>query len=257
MLNSYGVFLVNYSIGSYLLSALKGLGIKRIYGIPGDLIIDFFKMIEDDPQLELITLCHEPGVGFAAIGEARATNRPAVACITFGAGGLNMMNAVACAFAEKTPLIVISGGAPRHKVTTDVWLHHTIKGPDSQLMAYRQITEEAVVLDAAKTAPTQIQLALKTCQEYLLPVYIEIPVDMANKEIVMDPNQQTFQFIADEKVVAQAADELVKKGKAGGKARDHGWRRNGVFPFKRRIDGVGKKMEHTRCYLAFGKRHYS
>ncbi len=52
------------------------------------MVIRFFKVIEDDPDLDLYTFPHEPGVGFAAIGSARATQKPAVTCVTFGVGGL-------------------------------------------------------------------------------------------------------------------------------------------------------------------------
>jgi thiamine pyrophosphate-dependent acetolactate synthase large subunit-like protein len=99
-----------FTIGEFLVQAVKNVGVKSIFGIPGDMVIRFFKVIEDDPDLKLYTFSHEPGVGFAAVASARASRKPAVACITYGAGGLNMLNAVACAYAEKTPLIVISGG---------------------------------------------------------------------------------------------------------------------------------------------------
>lgn len=199
------------TVGSYLLSALKGLGIKRIYGIPGDMIIDFFKLIEDDKDLELSTFCHEPGVGFAAAGEARGTRRPAVACITFGPGGLNMMNAVGDAYAEKTPLIVVSGGPPRRKrIAKDVWLHHMVKGSDSQLLAYRHITAQAVVLDSPDTASLRIERALTTCRELTLPVYIELPVDMIEEKIEK-PTVQTSKLQFDAGAVKEAADEILMR----------------------------------------------
>ena len=90
------------SVGEFLLQSIKNAGAKSVFGIPGDMVIRFFKVIEDDPDLKLYTFSHEPGVGFAAIASARATRRPAVACVTYGVGGLNMLNAVACAYAEKT-----------------------------------------------------------------------------------------------------------------------------------------------------------
>ncbi len=203
--------MVKDSVGNYLLLSLKKLKIKRIYGIPGDLVIEFFKKIEDDPDLELVTMCHEPGVGFAAVGEARATRHPAVACVTFGVGGLNIMNAVACAYAEKTPLIVISGGAPKNQpLTADVWLHHTVKGPDSQFFAYKQITAEAIVLGNPQTDAQNIDHALKTCQELMLPVYIEIPANMTDQQINIDPKYQVKDFQADQTAMKAAADEIIK-----------------------------------------------
>jgi len=94
-----------------------------------------------------ILFSHEPGVGFAAIGSARATQKPAVACVTYGAGGLNMLNPVACAYAEKTPLIVISGGPGEVEKARAEFLHHTVKDFNSQLKVYEEVTVEAVLLD--------------------------------------------------------------------------------------------------------------
>ncbi len=73
------------SVGEYLLQAIKDIGVRAVFGIPGDMVIRFFKVIEDDADLDLYTFSHEPGVGFAAIGSARATQKPAVACVTYGA----------------------------------------------------------------------------------------------------------------------------------------------------------------------------
>jgi thiamine pyrophosphate-dependent acetolactate synthase large subunit-like protein len=46
------------------------------------MVIRFFKAIEDDPDMKLYTVSHEPGVGFAAVASARATRKPAVACVS-------------------------------------------------------------------------------------------------------------------------------------------------------------------------------
>ena len=59
--------------------------------------------------LPLYTLSHEPSVGFAADGAARYGGGLGVAAVTYGAGALNMVNALAAAYAEKTPVVVISG----------------------------------------------------------------------------------------------------------------------------------------------------
>jgi indolepyruvate decarboxylase len=196
------------TIGEFLLQTVKNAGAKSIFGIPGDMVIRFFKVIEDDPDLKLYTFSHEPGVGFAAIASARATRKPAVACITYGAGGLNMLNTVACAYAEKTPLIVISGGPGEGEKVTDSLLHHMVKDFDSQLKIYKEVTQEAVILNSSETACTKIQNAIKACQEYMLPVYIEIPRDMVDKEIMLCEVKQE-PFPSDENAVKEAVNEIL------------------------------------------------
>ena len=198
------------TIGEFLLQAVKDAGAKSVFGIPGDMVIRFFKVIEDDPNLKLYTFSHEPGVGFAAVAAARATGKPAVACITYGAGGLNMLNSVACAYAEKTPLIVISGGPGESERVKDAFLHHMVKDFDSQLKVFSEVTKEAVVLDSPTTAYEKILHAIKACDEFKLPVYIEIPRDMVDKEITI-PTQEMPAFMPDDSAIREAADEILRR----------------------------------------------
>lgn len=198
------------TIGEYLLQAVKELGIRDIFGIPGDMVIKFFKVIEDDPDFRLHTFSHEPGVGFAAIGSARATRNPAVACITYGAGGLNMVNSVACAYAEKTPLIVVSGGPGQSEKRKDVFLHHMVKDFDSQLRAFREVTQEAVVLDSAESASSKIRSALLACQEFMRPVYIEIPRDMVDRELAAPGERENVRYEVDESALEEAVNEISR-----------------------------------------------
>jgi len=201
----------NLTIGEYLLQAIKSLGVKSVFGIPGDMVIRFFKLIEDDPDLKLCTFSHEPGVGFAAIGSARATQKPAVACVTYGAGGLNMLNSVACAYAEKTPLVVISGGPGENEKTRDVFLHHMVKDFASQKRVYDEVTQEAVILDNPRTAYSRVRRALEACQEFSLPVYIEIPRDMVDEKILVPKEEEAFVYTVDDEAAKEAVDEIMSR----------------------------------------------
>jgi len=173
------------TVGQYLLKAVKAIGIQTVYGIPGDFIIKFFKQIEQDPELKLVSLSHEPSVGFAAIGAARATQKPQVACVTYGPGALNMVNAVACAYAERVPLVVIAGGPALAVRESGFLVHHTIKDSATQRGVYSEVTAKAVVLDNSKTAAVQIAEALAVCLDRMLPVYIEVPADMAEASMAV------------------------------------------------------------------------
>lgn len=106
------------NLAESLLHALKQYGVEEIFGISGDFALPLFKVIEESAILPLYTFSHEPAVGFAADAAARFHCKPSVATVTYGAGALNMVNAVAAAYAEKSPVIVISGG-PGESVSTD------------------------------------------------------------------------------------------------------------------------------------------
>jgi len=90
------------NLAQSLLTALKDHGARQVFGIPGDFVLQLFKVIEESGILPLHTLSHEPSVGFAADAAARISCAPGVAAVTYGAGALNMVNPVAAAYAEMT-----------------------------------------------------------------------------------------------------------------------------------------------------------
>ncbi len=167
------------NLAESLLYALKEHGARQIFGIPGDFVLPFFKVIEESAILPLYTLSHEPAVGFAADAAARISGAPGVAAVTYGAGALNMVNAVAGAYAEKSPLVVISGGPGRGESSSGWLLHHQAKRLDSQLQIYREITCDQTRLDDAARAPADIGRVLASCLRETRPVYIEVPRDMS------------------------------------------------------------------------------
>ena len=165
-------------LAEVLLHALRAHGAQQIFGIPGDFALPFFKVIEESGVLPLYTLSHEPAVGFAADAAARVNCSLGVAAVTYGAGALNMVNAVAGAYAERSPVVVISGAPGKGEAGTGLLLHHQAKTLDSQYRIYREITCEQVVLDDAARAPGRIARALARCRSESRPVYIELPRDM-------------------------------------------------------------------------------
>lgn len=204
-----------------LLHALKRHGARQIFGIPGDFALPYFRIIEESKILPLYTLSHEPGVGFAADASARINGGLGVAAVTYGAGALNMINSVAAAFAEKSPLVVLSGGPGKGESRSGLLLHHQAKTLDSQFQIYREITCDQVRLDDAARAPADIARVLAACLRYSQPVYIEIPRDMvaepcgevpALPETPIDP--QALEACVDEILqrLAQASDPVLMVG---------------------------------------------
>ncbi|OQW89435.1 MAG: indolepyruvate/phenylpyruvate decarboxylase [Rhodoferax ferrireducens] len=161
-----------------LLHALKRHGARQIFGIPGDFALPYFRIIEESNILPLYTMSHEPGVGFAADAAARINGSLGVAAVTYGAGALNMINSVAAAFAEKSPLVVLSGGPGKGESRSGLLLHHQAKTLDSQFHIFKEITCDQVRLDDAARAPADIARVLASCLRHSEPVYIEIPRDM-------------------------------------------------------------------------------
>jgi len=192
--------------GFFPVNALKDYGAEEIFGIPGDFALPFFKVIEASNTLPLYTLSHEPAVGFAADAAARYRSTISVACVTYGAGALNMINAVATAYSEKTPLVVISGAPGTDERGKELSLHHQVKHLDSQMLIMREVTCAQCVLDDPQTAHSEIARVLTTARQMSRPVYIELPRNMITAEVKPVPS---FVPAAANRSGAKAAAEAI------------------------------------------------
>ena len=195
-----------------LLSALKAHGARQIFGIPGDFALPYFRIIEESRILPLYTLSHEPAVGFAADASARINCALGVAAVTYGAGALNMVNAVAAAFAEKSPLVVLSGGPGKGEARSGLLLHHQAKTLDSQLQIFKEITCDQVRLDDAERAPADIARVLASCLRHSEPVYIEIPRDMV--ALPCAPVVASVDAPPDQDALNACVDEILERLRA-------------------------------------------
>src|SRR5438552_1852149 len=94
-------------ISDYLIQRLYALGVRHVFGVPGDYVLGFLHELEQS-ALRVINTCDEQGAGFAADAYARIRGL-GVVCITYCVGGLKVAKPTAGAFAEKSPVVVISG----------------------------------------------------------------------------------------------------------------------------------------------------
>ena len=100
------------TVGEYLIKVLYKNNIKHIFGIPGDYVLGFYDLLNKS-KIDIVTTCDEQGAGFAADAYARINGLGAV-CVTYCVGGLKILNTTAEAYAEKSPVITISGDINHH-----------------------------------------------------------------------------------------------------------------------------------------------
>ncbi len=197
-------------LGSYLLEALYRRGARHLWGIPGDFVLNFFLAIEAYQKLKLISLSHEPGLGFAADGMSRITRRLTPVAITFGAGALNTVNAIACAYAERSPLVVISGAPGLQERQAGLLFHHQVKTLESQRKIFREITCHQACLENPSTAASEIEHALDLAEELSSPVYLELPRDLVFEPIA--PPLQKFPPLPENpEAITAAAHEIEQR----------------------------------------------
>jgi indolepyruvate decarboxylase len=170
-------------LGDFLVAYLRKIGVTHLFGIPGDLVLRLFSRLGKPRGLKIVTLSHEPGVGFAADGYARATGRIGVVCVTYGAGGHNMVNPVAGSFSERVPVLVISGGPGEDERRLGTLIHHQAKAIESQFRIYQELTCAASVVDDPATAARTVDEVVRTVWREQRPGYLEIHRDMVERRI--------------------------------------------------------------------------
>lgn len=95
------------TVGQYLVDRLAACGVEHVFGIPGDYVLGLYRLLEQSP-IRLIGMTREDSAGFAADAYARIHGLGCV-CVTYCVGGLSTCNSIAGAYAEKSPVIVLSG----------------------------------------------------------------------------------------------------------------------------------------------------
>ncbi len=167
------------ALGDFLVAYLKRAGVTHIFGLPGDLVLGLFHRFGSARDLEIVTFSHEPAVGFAADGYARSARRLGVVCVTYGAGGFNVVNAVAGAYAEEIPLLVVSGG-PGEAETKLSGVHHQAKDVEGQQRVFEQVTCEARALQHPERAAEEVHDLVRRILTESRPGYLEITRDMVD-----------------------------------------------------------------------------
>ena len=203
-------------LGDFLVAYLRKIGVTHLFGIPGDLVIRLFFRFGKRHGLRIVTLSHEPGVGFAADGYARATGRIGVVCVTYGAGGHNMVNPVAGSFSERVPVLVLSGGPGEDERKLGTLIHHQAKEIESQLRIYQELTCAARVLDDPHTAASTVDEVVRTVWREQRPGYLEIHRDMVERRIrvpreIIDWDGTLSFGRSDDRKVAEAVRETAER----------------------------------------------
>jgi len=200
-------------IAQFLFDRIKEAGVDCTFGIPGDYVLPVYQA-QEKAGLATVVMTHEPSVGFAADAYARVKGL-GVAIVTYGAGGLNIVNPVAVAYAEESPVLVLSGAPDTKFRSQKAQLHHCVKSFDSQLRVMEEVTESQALLDNPKTAQEQIDKVLGTIKKRSRPGYLELPRDILNFEI--DVTSQIPALVSGESPVLAAAVAEIEQRLVGAK----------------------------------------
>jgi indolepyruvate decarboxylase len=195
------------SIGQYLIRRLQDYGIRDVFGIPGDYILTFYGLLEKSP-LRVVGCTREDNAGFAADAYARVHGMGCVA-VTYCVGGLSVCNSIAGAYAEKSPVVVISGAPGLSERVNNPLLHHKVRDFHTQIEVFEKLCIAGTELEDPVVAFREIDRVLDAAARFKRPVYIELPRDMVDVVPHIAHAWHPATIETDPQVLAEAADEAA------------------------------------------------
>ncbi len=161
--------------GEMLVRALADEGVEHIFGYPGGAVLHIYDALFKQSKLRHILVRHEQAAGHAADGYARATGKPGVVLVTSGPGATNTVTAIATAYMDSIPMVVISGQVATNLIGEDAFQETDMVGVS------RPIVKHSFQVRRAEEIPTIIKKAFYIASTGRPgPVVIDVPKDCTN-----------------------------------------------------------------------------
>ncbi|MGO3048931.1 pyruvate decarboxylase [Staphylococcus casei] len=197
-------------IGQYLMDCISAVGVDKVFGVPGDFNLTFLDDIISRDDMDWIGNTNELNASYAADGYARIKGIGAMVT-TFGVGELSAVNGIAGAFAERVPVIQITGAPTRKVESAGKYVHHSLG--EGNFDDYRKMYEPITTAQAYVTpenAQIEIPRVIKAAINEKRPVHIHLPIDVAAIEIEVTEAFQfdDYQFKDTEKYINMVKEKL-------------------------------------------------
>lgn len=197
------------TVGQFLIERISKLT-DTVFGLPGDYNLNFYNQLYQ--KLKVIGNTDEQCSGFAADAYARCKGF-GVVCATYCVGGFKLVNPIAAAFAEKSPVLFISGSPGIKERDSEILLHHMVGAFESQYKIFQNITCASAILKDPSWAGFEIDRIIQTMQQTKQPGYIELPRDIVDKNIKYDVYSQGLPepFKSKEENLKEALENAIER----------------------------------------------
>lgn len=168
---------VRMTVAKAMTECLAAEGISTVFGYPGAAICPFYDELYKT-DIRHILVRHEVNGGHAASGYARITGKPAVAIATSGPGALNLITAIATAYMDSVPMVVITGQVNSDQIGRDVFQEADITGSAEPFVKHSYLLKRPE--DTAEVFKRAFYIAGTGRRG---PVLIDVPFDVQKAEI--------------------------------------------------------------------------
>lgn len=182
-----------FTVGDYLLTRLQEIGIRHLFGVPGDYNLQFLDRVIAHPLISWVGCANELNAAYAADGYARCKGAGAL-LTTFGVGELSAINGIAGSYAEYLPVIHIVGAPATQAQRQGDCVHHSLGDGDFQhFIRMAGEVSAATALLTADNATAEIDRVIASALQARRPGYLSIAVDVAAHEVA--PPTQPLQIV--------------------------------------------------------------
>jgi acetolactate synthase-1/2/3 large subunit len=169
-----------------LVKSLESQGVEVVFGIPGNHNLALYDELSKS-KIKRILATHEPSAGFMADAYGRVSGEPGVAIVTAGPGILNMVNPVAQAYVESSPMVIIASQC--NSKCYGKGHYHELDNIDAQINIFKNITKWQARAESAAEIPKKISEAFWQAKSgRKRPVYLEIPENIHSEDATGHPN---------------------------------------------------------------------
>jgi pyruvate oxidase len=160
------------TVAEHIVGQLAAWGVRHVYGVVGDTFFPFMDAIAAQGQLRFVPVRHEAAAGLMASAEAKLTGRLAACVATSGPGIANLMNGLGDAYADRAPVLAITGQVEMKQIGTNAKQYVDQQALVRPLAAF---TELLVHPDAAGTV---LPAALRTALGEERVAHLSVPKDL-------------------------------------------------------------------------------
>ena len=166
--------------------ALEDLGVEQMFGYPGAAVIDIYDELLNSDKITHILARHEQGAVHMADGYARATGKVGCAIVTSGPGATNTVTAIATAYGDSIPLVVITGQVATSLIGSDAFQEVDTVG------ITRPVVKHSFMCKKAEDIAINIRKAFYIASTGRKgPVVVDIPKNAQNPNIKVPYDMST------------------------------------------------------------------
>ncbi|MFN9070297.1 MAG: thiamine pyrophosphate-binding protein [Cyanobacteriota bacterium] len=175
-------------VSDYICSRIKELtGANTVFLLSGGGMMHLLDSVGKTDGLKYLHLHHEQSCGFAAYAYSRTVNSTGVLFVTSGPGATNAISAVASAYTDSVPMLIISGNITQ--TFSAHGLNLRIRGFQELniVEVVKPITKYAKFISTPQDVKRELEKAVFLAKDGRPgPVWLDIPLDVQSADIAPD-----------------------------------------------------------------------